>query len=57
MISLLCESNKQNKEKKKTQKQTLRYQEQTDGCQMKEGLRGWVKRGEEIKMYKLVVTK
>lgn len=54
MISLLYESKTQNKEKNK---QTLRYWEQTDDCQMEEGLRGWVKKGEGINMYKLAVTK
>ena len=38
------------------QKQTHKYREQTDGCQMGEVLGGMGEKGEGIKKYKLVVT-
>ena len=41
------ESKKQNKQTK--EKQTHRYREQTDGCQIRGGLRDWVKKVKELK--------
>ena len=38
------------------QKQTHRYREHFDGCQMKRGTGGVGEKGEGIKKYKLVVT-
>ena len=49
--------NLKNKQTNKKQKQMHRYREQIDGYQMEGGLEGWVKKGEGIKEYKLVVTK
>ena len=41
---------------KTKQKQTHRYRQKTEYCQMGEGLGDWVKKMEEIKKYKLAVT-
>ena len=50
--------NLKNKRKEQTQQiQTHRYREQTDDCQRKGRLGGWVKKGKGVKKYKLVVTK
>ena len=41
----------------KTNRNRLRYREQTDGSQRGGRLGDWLKKGERIKKYKLVVTK
>ena len=48
MISLICGTNEQNKQRK--QKQTHRYREPTEGCQREGGLEDWVK-SEGVKNY------
>ena len=49
--------NLKNKIKEQTKEIRLRCREQTDGFQIGRWLWVWVKKSEEIKKYKLVVTK
>ena len=44
------------KQKQTKQRQTHRYREHFDGCQMRGAFGGVDKKGEGIKKYKLVVT-
>ena len=48
---------KNNVNEQTKQKQIHRYREQIDGCQKGRRLEDWVKKGEGIEKYKLVVTK